>query len=83
MHEFGSANSHSNDNHHSISIWLGIGMVVVGILVNVMAAMRHRGYIFALRGGIANPPVDLSAPMVITLILGFVGLVLAVQLLLS
>src|SRR5436305_11098751 len=33
----------------AVSPWLGFGMVVVGVFVCVMAAVRHREYVHALK----------------------------------
>lgn len=32
-------------SHHTISPWLGFGMVVVGVYVCVTSAIRHRDYV--------------------------------------
>ena len=67
--------------HPPISPWLGFGMVVVGVFVLVMAALRHRDYIRALKSGIANPPLGLGTSLAVSAILALVGLAMAVQIL--
>ena len=62
--------------------WLGFGMVVVGVFVCVMAAVRHREYVHALKSGVANPPLDLRSALLVAGILALVGLAMAVQILL-
>ena len=57
-------------------------MVVVGVFVCVMAAVRHRDYVHALKNGVANPPLDLRASLIVAGILALVGLAMAVQILL-
>jgi putative membrane protein len=65
----------------SLSPWLGFGMVVVGVFVCVMAAVRHRQYVLALKGGVSNPPLDVRATLVMSGILAMVGLAMAIQIL--
>ena len=57
-------------------------MIVVGVFVAVMAAIRHRDYISALRNGVANPPLSLGASLTIAAILALVGVVMSIQILL-
>jgi putative membrane protein len=68
--------------HPAISPWLGFGMVVVGVYVCVTAAVRHRGYIHALKDGVANPPRDLRDALIVAGILALVGLAMAVNIVL-
>jgi putative membrane protein len=65
----------------SVSPWLGFGMVVVGVCVCGMAAVRHRSYIHALQAGVGNPPLDLGAALLMAGILALVGLAMAAQIL--
>jgi putative membrane protein len=62
--------------------WLGFGMVVVGVLVCVTAASRHREYVGALRSGVANPPLKIGTSLGIAAVLAMVGLAMAIQILL-
>jgi putative membrane protein len=71
--------AHHMQSH--VSPWLGCGMVVVGVLVCVTAAGRHREYVGALRSGVANPPLKIGTPLSIAAILALVGLAMAVQIL--
>jgi putative membrane protein len=65
-----------------ISPWLGFGMVIVGVLVLVVAAIRHRDYIHALEEGVKNPTLGLGTSLAIAAILALVGLAMSVQILL-
>jgi putative membrane protein len=67
--------------HPAVSPWLGFGMVVVGVFVLVMATLRHRDYIRALKSGIANPPLGLGTSLAVSAILALVGLAMAVLIL--
>jgi putative membrane protein len=66
----------------TLSPWFGVGMVLVGVLVCTMAAARHQSYIGALKGGVANPPLDVRGALIVAGILALVGLAMAVQILL-
>jgi putative membrane protein len=68
--------------HPHLSPWLGFGMVVVGVVVCVIAAFRHRDYVGALRAGVANPPLSIGTSLGIAAILALVGLAMATQILL-
>jgi putative membrane protein len=68
-------------SHPHVSPWLGFGMVVVGVVVCVTAAGRHRNYVGALRSGVANPPLKIGTSLGIAAILAMVGLAMAIQIL--
>lgn len=67
--------------HRAISPWLGFGMVIVGVMVCVTAADRHRNYVRALEAGIKNPPLNVGTSLRIAAILALVGLAMATQIL--
>ena len=41
---------------HGISLWLGLGLVVLGVVLNVAALMRYRRYLKDLAAGIVPQP---------------------------
>src|SRR5262249_8583314 len=63
----------------AVSSGLGFGMVCVGVAVCVMAAARHRAYIQALERGVGNPPRDVRTSLAVAAVLTFVGLAIAVH----
>lgn len=65
-----------------LSPYLGFGIVCVGIVICLIAAARHRGYVLALQAGVSNPPRGLPATMLLAAILATSGLVMAVLILL-
>ena len=75
------AASKTNPARPEISTWLGFGTVCVGILVCIIAAVRHREYIGALRQGIANPNLNVTASMILAGTLALVGLAIAIHIL--
>ena len=63
----------------AVSSWLGFGMVCVGVIVCVMAAIRHRAYIHALENGVGNPPRDVKTSLLVAAVLALVGLAIAIH----
>ena len=41
---------------HGTSLWLGLGLVVLGVVLNVAALVRYRRYLKALAAGILPQP---------------------------
>ena len=41
---------------HGISLWLGLGLIVLGIVLNVAALLRYRRYLSDLAAGIVPQP---------------------------
>jgi putative membrane protein len=78
-HEYGLVKMGHPNTRPAISPWLGFGMVVVGVYVCVTAALRHRGYIHALKDGVLNPSRDLRGALILAGILGMVGLAMAIH----
>jgi putative membrane protein len=64
-----------------ISTWLGFGMVCVGVIVCLTAAVRHREYVRALRQGVANPNLNVNTSMILAGTLALVGLAIAIHIL--
>ncbi len=64
-----------------VSTWLGVGMVLVGVGVSALAAVRHHGYIRDLERGVRNPPLHVNTSMILAGVLGIVGLSLAIHIL--
>jgi putative membrane protein len=80
MHELASIRGADPARHAKVSEWLGVGLVLVGVLVNVYAGVQHFRFITRYnRGELAQPrPVSFS-----TLLAGFlavVGLIVAAYL---
>jgi putative membrane protein len=67
--------------HTPISPWLGFAMVCFGVVISLVALVRHRRYIDALEAGVANPRLDPRASFVLAGVLSLVGLAMAIHLL--
>lgn len=56
---------------------LGAGIVMFGVGVCVVAAMRHRAYVEELRAGVSNPCLHLRTTLVVASVLAIAGLTMA------
>ena len=61
------------DHHagHSVSLWLGIALVIFGVVLNVAALVRYRRYLRQLAQGImpeAKPRLETAVAVVLSLI---------------
>jgi putative membrane protein len=65
----------------ALSPWLGFAMVCFGVVVSLVSVVRHRAYIRALEAGVANPPLNSRASLVLASILALVGLAMAIHIL--
>jgi putative membrane protein len=61
---------------------LGFIMVCLGVIVIVVASIRHLDYIRALERGITNPPLRIRLSLVVAGSLALVGVAIAIHILL-
>jgi putative membrane protein len=64
-----------------LSLWLGSTLVVLGVVVNVTAALQHIGLLRRLGRGEPYRPSTWSLGVVVTLLLAGLGVVMAAYLL--
>jgi len=69
--------------HSRFSPYLGFAIVCLGVAACVSAAFRHRRYVQALRAGIENPPMNLSASMALAAVLAAAGMMMAIHILIT
>jgi putative membrane protein len=81
MRAYNALGPESRNTRLMVSPWLGFAMVCLGVLVVVVAALRHFGYIQALERGVANPPVHIKTSMIVAGMLALVGLAMAINIL--
>lgn len=62
---------------------LGAGLIIFGVGVCMIAAMRHRDYVLNLRAGVTNPPLHLRTTLVVASVLAIAGLAMAFLILTS
>jgi len=63
-----------------LSLWMGAALVLMGVLVNVLAAYSHVGIIKRLKRGEPYDPSPWSVGVLVTLLLAGLGLVMMVYL---
>jgi putative membrane protein len=81
IREYDLAASITTHAQSHISTWLGFGMVCVGVVVCLTAAVRHREYVGALRQGVANPNLNATTSIILAGTLALVGLAIAIHIL--
>jgi putative membrane protein len=79
LRQYGAIGSTSVEVRTGPATWLGFIMVCVGALVCVMAAVRYRQYIQALRRGVTNPPANMRASLMVAAALALVGVAIAIH----
>ncbi len=62
-----------------LSTWLGLVMIFVGVGVCLMAAVRYRGYVQALKRGETNPPLHSGTSLLVAAALALMGLAIAIH----
>ncbi len=65
----------------AFSNWVGVGMIFLGVVVSLLAAIRHFRYIQALQSGVTNPPLRTQAAFVTSALLAAVGVAIAIHVL--
>jgi putative membrane protein len=81
IREYDFAASKTMHARPQVPTWLGFGMVCVGVVVCIIAAVRHREYVGALRQGVANPNLNVTTSMILAGTLALVGLAIAIHIL--
>ncbi|MDD4098516.1 MAG: DUF202 domain-containing protein [Lentisphaeria bacterium] len=56
IREFAAAQKISQPLSHGTSLWLGLGLVVLGVVLNAAALMRYRRYLKDLAAGLLPEP---------------------------
>ena len=65
---------------HALSIPIGVALVILGILVTAVAAVRHHRYIQVLQSGASSVPVHSRLPFIVATLLITVGVAMALYL---
>jgi putative membrane protein len=80
LREF-QANQQSTVHHSGLSVFSGVGLVALGVVVNVSAVVGHIRTVRELRSGTWNPGISRNA-VLLALLLAFFGVAVAIYLLL-
>lgn len=83
LREFQMAQSHMPIRSTGLSMASGVALVVLGVIVNVGAALRHVRLVRQLSSGTWQPGKVSTGAVVLALVLGAIGLAMAVWLLAS
>ena len=62
------------------SLWIGVVLVAVGVVVSVAAAVRYRRLVVRLRGGEVRPPTSPALAFYLALTLAAIGIGIAIYL---
>jgi putative membrane protein len=63
-----------------VSLWIGVALVAVGVLVNLLAAVDHGRVVRSLRRGDTDPATKSTMGVVLAAILAALGLAMAAYL---
>jgi putative membrane protein len=63
-----------------VSMWIGVALVAVGVLVNVLAAVDHGRVVRSLRRGDTDPATKSAMGVVLAAVLAALGLAMAAYL---
>ena len=66
-----------------LSLWIGGSLVVLGVMVNVIAALQHVCLLSRLQRGVPYHPTVWSLAVVVTLVLAGIGVVMTAYLFVS
>lgn len=79
LREFGIAEGTRPRTRRMVSPVLGFVMVCLGVIVIVVAAVRHLDYIRALERGVTNPPLRIRLSLLVAGTLALVGVAIAIS----
>jgi putative membrane protein len=82
LREMQATQSHAPAHATGLSLWSGVGLVALGVVVNVSAAARHITVVRQLRSGTWIPGKVSKGGVVLALTLACIGLGMAIYLLL-
>jgi len=80
LREYQTLMAHAQLSQSPFSSWLGVGMILLGVVVSLLAALRHFQYIELLKSGVANPPLRPQIALLMAAMLAVVGIAIAVHL---
>ena len=77
LQEWASVQKIAQPFSHGFSLWLGLGLVVLGVVLNVASLVRYRQYLRALAAGIIPEPKSRleTAVAVVLTVLGLATIV--------
>jgi putative membrane protein len=77
-----AAESHLPSHNTRLSLWSGVGLVVLGVIVNLAAAIRHIQLVHQLSAGTWQPGRISRDAVILSLVLAAIGVAMAIYLML-
>lgn len=82
LRELSASNSHLSPHATRLSLWSGVALVVLGVIVNISAVLRHFRLVHELSSGTWIPGRVSKSAVVLGLLLAGVGVAMAIYLVL-
>lgn len=83
LHEIAATRTSPSDSSSGLSLWIGGGLVVLGVVVNVAAAAQHVRLLRRLERGEPYRATARSLGVAVTLLLAVIGVVMTAYLFLG
>jgi putative membrane protein len=80
LRELAAAELREPSPHAHVSLWAGTALVAMGVVVNVISAVNHAGFIDRFNKGMPLRARPVSMGVVVSLLLALLGLALCVYL---
>jgi putative membrane protein len=80
LHEIAAARGSLAHPSHGLSLWVGATLIVLGVVVNVLAAVQHVRLLGRLKRGEPYRPSPWSLGVVVTAVLAALGVVMTIYL---
>lgn len=77
LRELSAAHDVAPQRSHTASLWIGITLVIIGVLVNILSAIHHARIIRALRRGDVDPATKSVMGLVLAAMLAALGAAMA------
>ena len=74
LRELAQVGRHDLGPHLGLSLWLGTALVLLGVVVNLLAAVQHAGFMRRFRRGEPYRPARWSMAVIVAVLLAALGL---------
>ena len=81
LRELAAARGAELSHSPGLSVWVGSGLIVLGVIVNVVTATQHAALLSRLRKGLSPEPERWSLAIVVAFLLSLIGILMTVYLL--
>lgn len=80
MRELAAVRGMAPDRHAHFSEWLGVSLILIGVLANVLAGIRHYRFVVGYSQGRLLPPRPVSLGIILAASLAAIGILIAAYL---